>query len=345
MRTGHKYGAHRVLEPKGGLPQAANKLDNDMAIYDNEILVDVVALHITATSFIRLVEEARGDEDAIARTVMAVVQERGKYQDTVTGSGGILIGSVAQVGQALQGKVDLESGERIATLVSLSLTPLKIDRVIRVDKEANQVYVEGQAVLFESGLYAKLPTDLPEALAMILMDVAGAPAHTARVVAPGDVVLIVGGGKAGLLCLHEAKKHASVTGQVILVERDGERCRAVEELGLADTVIQGDATKPLEIMEQVARATAGHLADVSINCVSVPDTEMATILSTRDGGTIYFFSMSTSFAKAALGAEGAGKEVTMLIGNGYTKGHAELTLQIIRENKPLRDFFQRVYLS
>jgi L-erythro-3,5-diaminohexanoate dehydrogenase len=334
-----------VLEPKGGLPQAAAKLDNDMTIYDNEILVDVAALHITATSFVRLVEEARGNEDAIARTIMAIVQERGKYQDPATGSGGILVGSVAQVGQALQGKVDLEAGDRIATLVSLSLTPLRIDRVIKMDKEANQVYVEGQAILFESGLYAKLPTDLPEALAMILMDVAGAPAHTARVVAPGDVVLIVGGGKAGLLCLHEAKKHASVTGQVILVERDGERCRAVEESGLADTVIQGDATKPLEIMEQVAKATAGHLADVSINCVSVPDTEMATILSTRDGGTIYFFSMSTSFTKAALGAEGAGKEMTMLIGNGYAKGHAELTLQIMRENEQLRDFFQRVYLS
>jgi len=333
-----------VLEPKGSLPQAAIKLDNDMTIYDNEILLDVAALHITASGFARLVKESNGDEGAIARTIQAIVQERGKYQDPVTGAGGILIGSVAQVGQALQGKVNLEPGERIATLVSLSLTPLRIDRVIGVDQETGQVYIEGQAILFESGLYARLPADLPEALAMILMDVAGAPAYTARLVAPGDVALIVGGGKAGLLCLHQAKKQAGISGRVLLVEQDGERCRAVEELGLADTVIQGDATRPLEIMDQVDKATGGHLADVSINCVNVPDTEMATILSTRDRGTICFFSMSTSFTRAALGAEGVGKEVTMLIGTGYLEGHVDLTLQIMRENERLCHFFQEIYL-
>ena len=42
QKKGNKYGPHRVIEPKGVLPQPANKIDNNMdEIYDNEILIDV----------------------------------------------------------------------------------------------------------------------------------------------------------------------------------------------------------------------------------------------------------------------------------------------------------------
>jgi L-erythro-3,5-diaminohexanoate dehydrogenase len=70
---------------------------------------------------------------------------------------------------------------------------------------------------------------------------------------------------------------------------------------------------------------------------------MASILSCKDGGTVYFFSMATSFTKAALGAEGVGKDVNMIVGNGYTQGHAEITLQILRDSEPLRKLFTEMY--
>ncbi|MGA7874287.1 MAG: L-erythro-3,5-diaminohexanoate dehydrogenase, partial [Desulfoferrobacter sp.] len=71
--------------------------------------------------------------------------------------------------------------------------------------------------------------------------------------------------------------------------------------------------------------------DVTMNCVNAPGTEMASILSTKDGGIVYFFSMATSFTAAALGAEGIGKDVQMLIGNGYSCGHADLVFDIARK--------------
>lgn len=58
---------------------------------------------------------------------------------------------------------------------------------------------------------------------------------------------------------------------------------------------------------------------------------MASILATKNGGIVYFFSMATSFTAAALGAEGVGKDVQLLIGNGYTKGHAEIVLDAARD--------------
>jgi L-erythro-3,5-diaminohexanoate dehydrogenase len=53
--------------------------------------------------------------------------------------------------------------------------------------------------------------------------------------------------------------------------------------------------------------------------------------------------MATSFTKAALGAEGVGKDVTMIIGNGYTKNHAQIALNVLRESNVLREIFEEKY--
>jgi L-erythro-3,5-diaminohexanoate dehydrogenase len=338
MTLSDRYGAHRVLEPPGALPQAALRLDNTSPPFDNEIGLKVSALHITATSFQRLWLEAGQQPDPMAEAITRIVAERGKFQDPITGSGGVLLGTVDFIGWALRQKIDLSPGERVVSMVSLALTPLRLERVGRVHPAAGQVEVEGYAILFESGLWTRLPSDLPEPLAMLALDVAGAPAYAAKHVHAGQRVLVVGGGKAGLLVLHEAKKRVGVTGQVILVEMDQARCQVAHSLGLADVATAADATHALEVARQVAQATGGALADLSFNCASLPGTEMATILSTRDDGEIFFFGMATDFSRAALGAEGAGKPVRMVIGNGYTPGHAELALQVLRENPPLRSF-------
>lgn len=345
MRMGCPYGTHRVLEPKGSLPQPAWKIDNNMEIYDNEILVRVEKLNIDAASFTQIEEQAKGDETKIAEIMLDIVEKRGKHHNPVTGSGGMFIGTVEKIGPALKDKVEIKEGDKIASLVSLSLTPLKIYQIKKIFKDIDQVEIDGHAILFESGIYAKLPGDMPESLALAVLDVAGAPAQTAKLVKPGDTVLIIGaGGKSGMLCLHEAKKRAGITGKVIaLVHSDSTKNRVIE-LGLADEIVVADATKPVEVLKEVSKVTNGKLADITINCVNIPGTEMSSILATKDDGLIYFFSMATSFTAAALGAEGVGKDVTMIIGNGYTKGHAEIALNTLRENPKLREIFTRLFV-
>src|SRR5690606_9531968 len=120
-------GTHRVIEPKGVLPQPAMKICNDMEIYDNEILIDVKTLNIDSASFTQIKEEAGGDTEKIKEIMLNIVETKGKHQNPVTGSGGMLIGTVEKIGPALEGKTDLKVGDKIATLVSLSLTPLRID--------------------------------------------------------------------------------------------------------------------------------------------------------------------------------------------------------------------------
>lgn len=338
------FGTHRVIEPKGALPQGALKLDNGMQIKTNELLIDVETLNIDSASFTQIRREANDDPQRIAEIMLDIVNTRGKHHNPVTGSGGMFIGTVRSIGAHLQKTRELKVGDRIASLVSLTLTPLVIEEVKTIHLETAQVDIKGQAILFESGIYAVLPTDLPEKLALAALDVAGAPAQTAKLVKPGDTVLIVGAaGKSGCLCLHEAKKRAGVSGRIIAMDYGDAAVERVRQLGLADVVLNVDATRSVECLSALQQACKS-LADVTINCVNIPQTEMASILCTRDGGLVYFFSMATSFTAAALGAEGVGKDVTMLIGNGYTHSHADITLQVLRENAKLRRLFSEIYV-
>ncbi len=345
MKKGSPYGTHRVLEPQGVLPQPAWKIDNTMSIYDNEILIDVDALNIDAASFTQIKKEAGGDLAKIEATILGIVEQRGKHHNPVTGSGGMLIGRIAQVGPALAGKTDLQVGDKIATLVSLSLTPLKIHKIKKIHVDKDQVEIEGLAILFETGLYAKLPADIPEKVALAILDVAGAPAQTARLVRPGDTVVVIGGGgKSGTLCVYEARKRAGPAGCVIGLSPFEKDCQRMKEMGWVDHALQVDATDAVATMEAIAAVTKGRMADVVINCVNIQNTEMGSILATRDLGKIYFFSMATSFTAAALGAEGVGKDVEMIVGNGYAKDHAIYSLALLRESPQLRELFETLYV-
>jgi L-erythro-3,5-diaminohexanoate dehydrogenase (EC 1.4.1.11) len=205
MKKGSPYGTHRVISPKGVLPQPADVIDNTMEIYDNEVLIDVQTLNVDSASFTQIERQAEGDVEEIKKIMKGIVAKAGKHKNPVTGSGGMLIGTVKEIGPAYVG--DLKVGDKIATLVSLSLTPLVIDEIYAVRPDIDQVDIKGQAILFQSGIYAKLPSDMPETLALSVLDVAGAPAQAAKLVKPGDTVVVIGGGgKSGLLCLYEAKR-------------------------------------------------------------------------------------------------------------------------------------------
>ncbi len=342
--NGCPYGSHRVLEPKGFLPQPAFKLDNSLPIYDNEILIDVITLNIDSASFHQMKSASNNSPDGIAKIIMETVAERGKQHNKVTGSGGMLIGKIKDIGPNYKGKLKLKIGDRVATLVSLSLTPLYINSIKNVIIDKEQVEIDGYAILFESGVAVKLPDDIPEKIALAALDVAGAPAQTAHLVKGGDTVLVIGaGGKSGMLCLYEAKKKVGRTGKVIGLAHSDTSFERMKRYGFADICLKGNAQRPLEVYEMIKEHTDGKMCDLVINCTNVPNTEMSSILSCKESGTVYFFSMATSFTAAALGAEGIGHGATMLIGNGYFPNHAEYTFSILRESKELYHLFEELY--
>jgi L-erythro-3,5-diaminohexanoate dehydrogenase len=337
-----KYGTHRVIYPLGALPQSADKLDNNMVCQDNEILIQVKTLNIDSASFTQIKSAANGDTEEMKEMILSIVNQRGKMQNPVTGSGGMLLGTVKEVGKSIT--KDVKAGDEIASLVSLSLTPLKINKILDIHLGKDQVDIEGEAILFETGIFAKIPDDMPPHIALAALDVAGAPAQVKNLVKKDNSVLILGAaGKSGILCAYEARKQAGPNGKVIGIIHHDTHQAELESLKICDHIMIGDAKNPMEIYEKVMAVTNNEGVDVTINVVNVQNTEMASILPTKPTGIVYFFSMATSFTKAALGAEGIASEALMIIGNGYTANHAKITLDILRESKQMFDLFQKRY--
>ncbi len=338
-------GLSRVLEPAGVLPQAAWRLDPRAPIAADEVRVRVQRLNLDAASFRQLAEKHGGDGAAVRAEVLGIIEARGKMHNPVTGSGGMLIGVVDEVGP--DSPLPVKPGDRVATLVSLTLTPLAVtDGLAGWEGLGEQVPCAGHAILFGRSVVAVLPDDLAPELALAVYDVCGAPALTDRVVrghvaavggAPVTVAVFGGAGKSGSLALAAARSAGAVrTVGVVpsLAERD-----TLVAAGLADVVAVADARDPVAVSQAVSQAL-GAPATVTVVCVDVPGCEHGAVLSTADGGTVVFFSMATSFPAAALGAEGLAADVTMLIGNGYVPGHAEFAVDLLRRVPSVRRLFE-----
>ncbi|GAA1929240.1 L-erythro-3,5-diaminohexanoate dehydrogenase [Nocardioides hwasunensis] len=347
VRTGDPTGLHRVLDDRLVLPQAAQRLDARADLWPDEVRVRVERLNLDAASFRQLERKhtkyGETSGDGVRAEVLDIVASRGKMQNPETGSGGMLVGTVEEVGP--ESPLGLAVGDRVATLISLTLTPLVIeDGLSGWDGRSEQVPCDGYAILFGRSIAAVIPDDLDPALSLSVMDVCGAPALTARVVgeyaARGQdptVVVIGGAGKSGSLSLAAARR--SGAGRTIgLVPHDAER-DLLDEAGLADVVAVADARDPIALRDAVT--AAGGPADITVVCVDVPGCEGGAILSTDEGGTVIFFSMATSFSAAALGAEGLAADVRMLVGNGYVPGHAAYAMELLRADAGVRSLFER----
>ncbi|MBB4678812.1 L-erythro-3,5-diaminohexanoate dehydrogenase [Crossiella cryophila] len=328
-----------MIEPAGVLPQQAWRLDPDPTPGPAEVVIDVERLNLDAASY-RQLREAHPDAADLRAAVLGIVAERGKMQNPVTGSGGMLMGTVRAVGP--DSPLGLKPGDRVATLVSLSLTPLVItDGLAGWDGAGEQVPCRGTAVLFGRSIAAVLPADLPESLALSVLDVCGAPALTDRIVRrknvergrPATVCVLGGGGKSGSLSLVAARR-AGAGRLVALVPTEAEAA-SVRAAGIADEVVLADARNPVAV-----GAAVGEQVDVTVVCVDVPGCEHGAVLATADGGTVIFFSMATSFSAAALGAEGLAADVEMLVGNGYVPGHADFALDLLRAEPGVRMMFE-----
>jgi L-erythro-3,5-diaminohexanoate dehydrogenase len=347
IRPGDPTGLHRVLDDRAVLPQAAQRLDTRADLWPDEVRVRVERLNLDAASFRQLerTHTTYGETDggAVRAEVLDIVASRGKMQNPETGSGGMLVGTVEAVGP--ESPLGLAVGDRVATLISLTLTPLVIeDGLADWDGHSEQVPCDGYAVLFGRSIAAVIPDDLDPALSLSVMDVCGAPALTARVVeeyvarGTAPVVAVIGGaGKSGSLSLAAARA-AGATRTIGVVPHQAEH-DLLSGAGLADAVVISDARDPIGLRDAVT--SAGGPADITVVCVDVPGCEGGAILATAEGGTVIFFSMATSFSAAALGAEGLAADVRMLVGNGYVPGHAAYAMELLRADAGVRGLFDR----
>jgi L-erythro-3,5-diaminohexanoate dehydrogenase len=327
-----RLGADRVVHPAGALPQPAERLDASGPVLPGEVEVAVERLCLDSTSHRDLRERADGDPDRMVARILEIVAARGKMHNPETDSGGILLGTVTAVGEGHPSPPPL--GARIATLGSLTLTPLWIDAITHLDPDSPQVQVAGTAYVFESAAWTPLPDDLSVKAALEVFDVCAAASQT-RVLAPAArTVCVLGAGHAGRLVL-AAARDANEDATLVAVDVDADAVAEVAELGLCDIGVAADLRDPLAALDAVRGAGAAP-AELTVVVVNAAGCEPGAILLTADGGTVLFFSMATSFSAAALAADGISTEARMLVGSGYAPDRGTYALELVRGSEPLR---------
>jgi L-erythro-3,5-diaminohexanoate dehydrogenase len=329
---GLKLGADRVLDPPGALPQPAERLDPSAPVRPYELEVAVERLCLDSTSHRSIRERAGSDPDLMAARILEIVESRGKLHNPETDSGGILLGTVAAIGERFSAAPP--AGARIVTLGSLTMTPLRLDAVRSLDPHSPQVEVTGCAYVFDRAAWGLLPDDLPPAIALEVYDVCAAVSQMRTLVPVDGTVCVLGVGHAGKLVL-AAARDAMDGGTVVAVDVEEDAIERVTALGLCDIGVVADLRDPLGAVEALSAAGA-QPADLTAVVVNATGCEPAAILLTAEGGTVLFFSMATSFQAAALAADGISSNVRMVVGSGYSPDRGAFALDLVRGSDPLR---------
>jgi len=100
---------------------------------------------------------------------------------------------------------------------------------------------------------------------------------------PGQTVLVLGSGIAGLLNIKLAK--AKGASKIIATDINDYRLKLAKKMG-ADVVINAKE----DVSEQVKKYNEGKLADFVILCVGAPSAAKQALSSVAPGGTILFFA-------------------------------------------------------
>jgi L-erythro-3,5-diaminohexanoate dehydrogenase len=338
MKTSHtldyaqQLGADRVLAPPRALPQPADRLDACGPVRPYEFEVDVERLCLDSTSFRNIRERSDADPGRMAARILEVVEQRGKMHNPETDSGGVALGRVSEVGERYGDPP--APGDRIVTLASLTLTPLRLEEVVRVDPADPQVEVRGTAYVADRSAWGRVPDDLPLATALAVYDVYGAGSLTKELIHEGGAVCVLGAGHAGKVALAAARDAGA--GTLVAVDVDAAAIELVERLGLCDIGVTADLRDPLAALEAV-RGAGGPPADLTVVVVNATGCEPTAILLTADTGTVLFFSMATNFSTAALTADGMSSGARMLVGSGYTPDVGAYALDLVRRTPALRE--------
>ena len=330
---GQRLGADRVVAPAGSLPQPAAELDPSGPCRPFETEIAVERLCLDSTSHRQLRDAAGGDPAAMAARIAEIVAARGKMHNPETDSGGVLVGMVSAVGEHVSAPPNV--GARVVTLASLTLTPLRLDEVVRFAPDSAHVEVRGPAYITDRAPWAELPADLPLAVAVDLFDVCAVASHVRELAEGVGTVCVLGAGHAGNLAL-AAARDAAPAGTLVAVDVDPEAADRATAFGLADTGLAADLRDPVAALEAVRAAGVGP-ADLTVVVGNAAGCEPAAILLTADAGTVLFFSMATRFSAAALTPDGLSSSARIVIGTGYAPDRGAYALELVRRSDALRE--------
>ena len=340
MIDGKVYGINRSLVPKYTNLEKAWQISTERPILDNEVLVDVEVININKASFVQIYESSFGQKEDMIAAILKIVNERGKLHNPVTGTGGMLQGTIVEMGREFKKKRDFQIGDNVISLVSLIATPLVIEEIKHIDYRYGQIFVKGYGILFRESPLIKTPKDMPLNVSLAALDIAGTPATVEELVKKNQKILIIGAGnRSGFLSALAAKDKLQGTGELVGAVL-GENGVNYEYRNVFDNVWDLNLSDNKELFSN--KNLVANYYDLIIDCTSTPNTNMLINFLVKPKGTIFITEPSNKSFDISYTAESLGKDVRVQGYKGFSDGHAEYTLELLEKNPELIKDFERL---
>jgi L-iditol 2-dehydrogenase len=189
-------------------------------------------------------------------------------------------------------------------------------------------YVRLPAINVERGTYL-----IPEGVSWVDASFAEPLACVLRAqrmarVQPGDTVLVIGSGMAGLLYIQLACALGAT--RVVAVDVNHDRLKVAARLG-ADTVVSADE----DILSQIRRANDGRLADKVFVCTGARPANARALESVERGGIVLFFAPTEPGVIIPLSINDVffGNDVTLMTSYAGSPADHVTALELIRAGR------------
>lgn len=347
-----RFGANRVIEPKGVTPVMAWKLDNDRKVRAGEICVSLETVHIEWDNFNQICNYCSNDEDRIKARIMQIVQQRGKLHNPYTGSGGLFMGTIEEIGVGTD-TGSLRVGDRVYSLSSLTGVVMHLDEIKSIDYHYGQIECIGYVICFEATSIVKYEGDISPKYLLSAIDEEGNFIGFRKAIrnSQAERVAIIGGNFSTMLLYAQTLTDGYGKGTHVTAILDKNSIGELTEkeitaafLPVIKKTCYVDLSQPLDAYQSVVEQLYdARPMDAVINLEDIPGSETVATLLVKENGVVFYASLKNNYGAGLLVADSLGKEVTSYALDGYVKEAHTFATELIEKVGANLEFLDAIY--
>lgn len=346
------FGVSRVKEPKGAVPATAWKLDNERQTGPKEIRVRLEMVHIEWDNFNQICSYCGYDEMRIKARIMQIIEERGKLHNPYTGSGGLFMGVIEEIGSQVDAE-NLAVGDRVFTQSSITGFPMYIDSISQVDFNYGQIECQGYVICFEATSLIRYTGEVSAKYLLAAIDEEGNFLGVRQAVQKeqAERAAIIGGNLVTTLLYGQILIECFGKDTIVTAILDKHSLGNLTEKEIATAfkpVIERtyfvDLSQPLEAYGQIlAEKGSVQPVDAVINLEDISGSETLATLLVREQGMVFYASLQNNYSVGILVADSMGKEVKTYALDGFDKDAYDFAMKLIRKVSPNLKQLDSVY--
>lgn len=347
-----RFGANRVMEPKGVTPVMAWKLDNDRKVRAGEIRVSLETVHIEWDNFNQICSYCSYDEVRIKARIMQIVQQRGKLHNPYTGSGGLFMGRIEEIGDGTDAG-NLKVGDRVYSLSSLTGVVMHLDEIKNIDYHYGQIDCTGYVICFEATSIVKYEGDISPKYLLSAVDEEGNFIGFRKAIrnSHAERVAIIGGNFSTMLLYAQTLTDGYGKGTHVTAILDKNSTGLLSEkeitaafLPVIKKTCYVDLSQPLDAYKSVVEQLYDpRPMDAVINLEDIPGSETVATLLVKENGVVFYASLKNNYGAGLLVADSLGKEVTSYALDGYVKEAHNFAAELIEKVSANLEFLDAIY--